>query len=155
MRHRRTSQDAVRQPRFAPMAASIAAIALSALLIGCGPEPTHTARIYLSPGQTMALAVEGEQPTVQLAPDFGPLKRVDWLHPDGTTTFNGVPAGGDLLLTLRQGDVLRFTDELGSRLEITLWGATGYTLTIAEEAGTEEAGTGEAGSSGTVATTGP
>lgn len=101
----------------------------TALVTGCSTPPSHTARFWMTSGQTLALAVEGEQPTVEVSPDFGPLARVEWVHPDGVTVLNGVPPGGDLLLTLRQGDVLRLTDQLGSRVEIRMWNSTGYTLT--------------------------
>lgn len=100
---------------------------------GCATSPNYTARFGMTPGQTFELKVDGTQPTVRLAPDFGPLERVDWFHADGVTTFNGVPAGGDLLLTLREGDSLRFTDQLGSRVEIKMWNSTGYTLTMVGE----------------------
>lgn len=82
----------------------------------------------MSPEQTFTLKVDGRQPTVQLIPQFGPIKRVEWTHPEGLTVFNGVPVGGDLLLTLHEGDALRFTDQLGSMIEIRMWNSTGYVI---------------------------
>lgn len=112
----------------------VAGLCLAIVAIGgCATAPDYTARFGMTPGQTFELKVDGTQPTVRLAPDFGPLKQVEWFHPDGVTTFNGVPAGGDLLLTLREGDTLRFTDQLGSRVEIRMWNSTGYTLTMVGE----------------------
>jgi hypothetical protein len=107
----------------------IAGVALmtAALLTGCS-TPSHTARFQLSGGQTMALKVEGQSPTVQLIPKFGPLKSVEWVRPDGVTRFDGVPAGGDMVLTVHEHDVVRFTDQLGTSMIVKMWNATGYTL---------------------------
>lgn len=99
---------------------------------GCASRPSHTARFWMSGGQAMVLQVEGAQPTVQLRPDFGPLKDVEWKHAGGVARFEGVPPNGELQLTLREGDLLRFADQLGTRVELKLWDATGYTLTSVE-----------------------
>jgi hypothetical protein len=124
------------QSALRPLFRALMPAALLVVLGGCAARPSHTARFWMSGGQTMELKVDGEQPTVQLRPDFGPLQDVEWQHAAGVARFEGVPARGELLLTMRGGDLLRFSDQLGTRVELKLWNATGYTLTSSEGAAT-------------------
>ncbi len=103
--------------------------AMAILLGGCSTPPNHMARIFMQGGETMALKVDGRQPTVQLVPTFAPLVNVRWMRPDGgVTTFHGVPPGGDLVLTLKEGDQLQFSDQGGSDVEIRMWNSSGYVI---------------------------
>lgn len=109
------------------------------MFAGCSstPPPDHAARFWLWPGESMALRVEGERPMVQIEnPGPGPLSAVEWRKADGTTTFNGIPVGGDMVLTLSPGDQLRLLDGGGSHVSLRMWNSTGYSLDNAPPVGT-------------------
>lgn len=102
-------------------------VLVTVLLGGCN-SPSHTARFSLDSGQTMTLRPEGEKPTVELAPGFGPLKEVVWWHENKDVSFHGVAPGGMIRLTVYGGDTIDFTSESDCDVYLKLWDATGYTL---------------------------
>jgi hypothetical protein len=130
---------AARRRASSTITAAAVVLTTAGALVGCSssPAPDHLARFWLEGDEVMTLRVEGERPTVQIeVPGLSPLQRIEWLHASGSTTFPGIPVGGDFVLSLEHDDRLVLGPGRGTFVEIAIWNARRFELENGRGSGT-------------------